>query len=131
SQTTIIYRGPVVINVKSSLDIGGQGATSDLTTPASAIHWNFKGGNNEVVSVGGGGNTLGVFYAPNNALIYKGNGEFFGAIASKSVDINGTGALHIDEYALLPVTTTKQVLMTDNIIVCYAPTNSRRSRITR
>ena len=131
SQTTIIYRGPVVINVKSSLDIGGQGATSDLTTPASAIHWNFKGGNNEVVSVGGGGNTLGVFYAPNNALIYKGNGEFFGAIASKSVDINGTGALHIDEDALLPVTTTKQVLITANIIVAYTATNYSLWRITQ
>lgn len=131
AQTTIIYRGPVVINVNSSLDIGGQGATSDLTTPASAIHWNFKGGNGEVVSVGGGGNTLGVFYSPNNNLIYKGNGDFYGAIASKSVDVNGTGALHIDEDALLPVTTTKQVVTTATIIVGYTATNYSLWRITQ
>jgi type IV pilus assembly PilX-like protein len=131
AQTTIIYRGPVVINVKSSLDIGGQGSTSDLTTPAAAIHWNFKGGNGEVVSVGGGGNTLGVFYAPNNALIYKGNGDFYGAIAAKSVDVNGTGALHIDEDALLPVTTTKQVIVNARIIVAYTATNYSLWRITQ
>jgi hypothetical protein len=121
----------VVINVNSSLDIGGQGETSDLATPASAIHWNFKGGNGEVVSVGGGGNTLGVFYAPNNALIYKGNGDFYGAIASKSVDVNGTGALHIDEDALLPVTTTKQVITTAVIVVGYNATNYSLWRITQ
>ncbi|HXU39142.1 MAG TPA: hypothetical protein VN937_22500 [Blastocatellia bacterium] len=131
AQTTIIYRGPVVINVNSSLDIGGQGATSDLTTPASAIHWNFKGGNGQVVSVGGGGNTLGVFYSPNNNLIYKGNGDFYGAIASKSVDVNGTGALHIDEDALLPVTTTKQVVVSTTIIVGYTATNYCLWRITQ
>ena len=131
AQTTIIYRGPVVINVNTSLDIGGQGATSDLTTPASAVHWNFRGGNGEVVSVGGGGNTLGVFYAPNNALIYKGNGDFYGAIAAKNVDINGTGKLHIDEDALLPVTTTKEVITTATIIVGYTATNYSLWRITQ
>jgi len=131
AQTTIVYRGPVVINVNNSLDIGGQGATSDLSTPASAIHWNFKGGNGEVVSVGGGGNTLGVFYSPNNALIYKGNGDFYGAIASKWVDVTGTGKLHIDEDALLPATTTKQVVTTAIIIVGYTATNYSLWRITQ
>lgn len=131
AQSTIIYRGPVVINVNTSLDIGGQGSTSDLTTPASAVHWNFKGGNGEVVSVGGGGNTLGVFYAPNNNLQYKGNGDFYGAIASKSVDVNGNGALHIDEDALLPVTTTKQVVVSTTIIVGYTATNYCLWRITQ
>jgi hypothetical protein len=131
AQTTIIYRGPVVINVNTSLDIGGQGTTSDLATPASAIHWNFKGGNGEVVSVGGGGNTLGVFYAPNNALIYKGNGDFYGAIAARNVDVDGTGKLHIDEDALLPATTTKEVVTTATIIVGYTATNYSLWRITQ
>jgi len=131
AQTRIIYRGPVVINVNTSLDIGGQGATSDLTTPASAVHWNFKGGSGQLVSVGGGGDTLGVFYAPNNALLYKGNGNFYGAIAAKSVDVNGTGALHIDEDALLPVTTTKKVIVTATIIVGYSATNYSLWRITQ
>ncbi|MEK6299301.1 MAG: PilX N-terminal domain-containing pilus assembly protein [Acidobacteriota bacterium] len=131
AQTNIIYRGPVVINVNTSLDIGGQGATSDLATPASAIHWNFRGGNGEVVSVGGGGNTLGVFYAPNNALIYKGTGDFYGAIAAKNVDVNGTAKLHIDEDALLPVTTTIQVVTTATIVVGYTATNYSLWRITQ
>ena len=131
AQTRIIYRGPVVINVNTSLNIGGQGATSDLTTPASAVHWNFKGGNGELVSVGGGGDTLGVFYAPNNDLTYTGNGDFYGAIAAKTVTVKGTGKLHIDEDALLPVMTTKKVIINATIIVGYTATNYSLWRITQ
>jgi PilX N-terminal len=131
AQTTIIYRGPVVINVNSSLNIGGQGATSDLKTPASAVHWNFRGGSGQQVSVGGGGDTLGVFYAPNNDLVYTGNGNFYGAIAARNVTVKGTGALHIDQDALLPVTTTKKVVVTATIIVGYTATNYSLWRITQ
>jgi hypothetical protein len=131
AQTKIIYRGPVVINVNTSLNIGGQGATSDLTTPASAVHWNFKGGSGQLVSVGGGGDTLGVFYAPNNDLTYTGNGDFFGAIAARNVTVKGTGALHIDQDALLPVTTTQKVVVTAKIIVGYTATNYSLWRITQ
>jgi hypothetical protein len=131
SQTKIIYRGPVVINVNTTLDIGGQGATSDLTTPASAVHWNFKGGAGQTISVGGGGDTLGVFYAPNNDLTYTGNGDFYGAMAAKNVVVKGTGALHIDQDALLPVTTTKKVVVTAKIIVGYTATNYSLWRITQ
>jgi hypothetical protein len=131
AQTMILYRGPVVINVNTSLNVGGQGATADLTTPASAVHWNFRGGNGEQVSVGGGGDTLGVFYAPNNDLTYTGNGNFYGAIAAKSVTVKGTGALHIDQDALLPVTTTKKVVVSTTIIVGYTATNYSLWRITQ
>jgi len=131
AQTKIIYRGPVVINVSTTLDIGGQGATSDLTTPASAVHWNFKGGAGQTISVGGGGDTLGVFYAPNNDLTYTGNGDFYGAMAARNVVIKGTGALHIDQDALLPVTTTKKVVVTAKVIVGYTATNYSLWRITQ
>jgi hypothetical protein len=132
SQTQIVYAGPVVINVKSSLNIGGQGQIQGgSTTPASAIHWNFKGGNGEVVQLNGGGNTLGVYYCPNNQLNYYGNGEFFGAIAAKSVQLSGNTKIHIDEDALLPVTTTKKVVVTAVITVGYTATNYSLWRITQ
>lgn len=131
AQTEIIYRGPVVINVQKSLELGGQGSISDISLPASSIHWNFRGGNNEVVSLGGGGNTLGVFYAPNNILQIKGNGNFYGAIAARNVDINGNGAIHVDEDSLLPVTTTKEVVTTAVIIVGYTASNYSLWRITQ
>ena len=132
AQTKIIYAGPVVINVQSSLNIGGQGSSSDQTlVPPSSIHWNFKGGNNEVVSLGGGSNTLGVFYAPNNNLQIKGNGPFYGAIAARSVAMNGTGAIHIDEDTLLPVTTTIQVNQQATITIGYSATNYSLWRVTQ
>jgi hypothetical protein len=131
AQTKILYAGPVVINVKSSLNIGGQGSISDLSTPASAIHYNFKGGGSEVVHVGGGGDTVGVFYAPNNALEMGGGGDFYGAIAAKTVNIKGNGAFHIDEDAVLPVTTTQTVFVTAIITVGYTASNYSLWRITQ
>ncbi len=132
SQTQILYAGPVVINVKSSLDIGGQGAIQGgSSTPASAIHWNFKGGNGEVVALHGGGDTVGVFYAPNNQLKLYGNGQFYGAIAGKSVDLNGSTKIHIDQDALLPVTTTSKVVVTTIITVGYTGSNYSLWRITQ
>ncbi len=131
AQTQIIYAGPVEINVKSSLDIGGQGSISDLSTPASAIHWNFKGGNGEVVEIHGGGNTVGVFYAPNNQLNLYGSGDFYGAIAAKSVDLGGSTKLHIDEDALLPITTTEKVIVNSVITVGYTGSNYSLWRITQ
>lgn len=131
SQTQIVYAGPVVINVKSSLDIGGQGSISDLSTPASAIHWNFKGGNGEVVQIHGGGNTVGVFYAPNNLLKLYGNGDFYGAIAAKTVDLNGSTKIHIDQDALLPVTTTKKVVIKAAITIGYTGSDYSLWRITQ
>jgi PilX N-terminal len=132
AQTKIIYAGPVVINVQSSLNIGGQGSSSDQTlVPPSSIHWNFKGGNGEVVQIGGGGDTIGCFYAPNNALQVKGGGDFYGAIAAQSVDINGNGAFHIDEDAVLPVTTTQTILITATITVGYTGSNYNLWRITQ
>ena len=50
--------------MKSSLDVGAQSAVADLRIPASAIRWNFRGGKDERIYLGGGGSTLGVFYAP-------------------------------------------------------------------
>jgi cytoskeletal protein CcmA (bactofilin family) len=122
----------VVINVKSSLDIGGQGSIQGgSSTPASAIHWNFKGGNGEVVQLHGGGDTVGVFYAPNNQLKLYGNGEFYGAIAAKSVDLNGSTKIHIDQDALLPVTTTNKVTVKTVITVGYTGSNYSLWRITQ
>jgi hypothetical protein len=132
AQTQIFYAGPVVINVKSSLDIGGQGSIQGgSSTPASAIHWNFKGGNGEVVQLHGGGDTVGVFYAPNNQLKLYGNGQFYGAIAAKSVDLNGSTKLHIDQDALLPVTTTEKVSVTTVITVGYTGSDYSLWRITQ
>ncbi len=131
AQTQIIYAGPVEINVNSSLDIGGQGSISDLSTPASAVHWNFKGGNNEVVQIHGGGNTVGVFYAPNNMLKLYGTGDFYGAIAAKSVDLGGSTKIHIDQDAILPITTTEKVIVNAIITVSYTGSNYSLWRITQ
>lgn len=131
AQTNIIYRGPVVINVKTSLDIGAQGQVSNLALPASSVRWNFKGGSGQTVSVGGGGNTLGVFYAPNNVLYMRGGTTFFGAIAARRVDVGGTADIHIDEDALSGVLTTVDTTTITTSIVGYTASSYSLWRITQ
>ncbi len=131
AQTTIIFKGPVVINVMSSLDVGAQSSPSDLSLPASAIRWNFKGGPGKTVSIGGGGRTLGVFYAPNNDLTMRGNTSFYGAIVARSINVVGTADIHIDEDSLTGVTTTTGSSTTTTTTVGYTGTNYNLWRITQ
>lgn len=131
AQTNIIYRGPVVINVKTSLDVGAQGQVSNLALPASSVRWNFKGGNGQTVSIGGGGNTLGVFYSPNNVLYMRGGTSFYGAIAARRVDVGGTADIHIDEDALSGVLTTVDTTTITTGVVGYTASSYSLWRITQ
>lgn len=131
SQTQIIFKGPVTINVKNSLDVGAQGTISDLSTPASAIRWNFVGGSGQTVSVGGGGATLGVFYAPNNVLYMRGGTTFYGSISALSISLGGNADIHVDEDAVPGVLTTQVVSTTSTFTVGYTATNYSLWRITQ
>jgi uncharacterized protein Veg len=131
SQTQIIFKGAVTINVKNSLDVGAQGTISNPAIPASAIRWNFVGGNGQTVSLGGGGATLGVFYAPNNALLMRGGTTFYGAISALSVSLGGNANIHIDEDAVPGVLTTQSVTGTDIFTVGYTATNYSLWRLTQ
>ncbi|HEY9231606.1 MAG TPA: hypothetical protein VIS78_05650, partial [Blastocatellia bacterium] len=89
------------------------------------------GGHGEVVQLGGGGATVGVFYAPNNELDMAGGTNFYGAIAAQSVTVKGNGSFHIDEDAVIPVTTTQTVLLTATITIGYTASNYSLWRITQ
>jgi Tfp pilus assembly protein PilX len=130
-QGSIIFAGPVVINVESSLNVGAQGQISDTSLPASAIRWNFKGGSGQTVSVGGGGNTLGVFYSPNNDLELQGGTTFYGTIAARNINLGGNAAIHIDEDAITGVQTTQTVSTTTSVTVGYTAANYSLWRITQ
>jgi len=131
SQTQIIFKGPVTINVNNSLDVGAQGQIADVSTPASAIRWNFVGGSGQTVSIGGGGNTLGVFYAPNNTLYMRGGTTFYGSIAALSVSLGGNADIHVDEDSVPGVLTTQTVSTTTTATIGYTATNYSLWRITQ
>ncbi|PYP89633.1 MAG: hypothetical protein DMF61_02895 [Blastocatellia bacterium AA13] len=131
AQATIVFKGPVIINVKSTLDVGAQSSPSDLSMPASAIRWNFVGGANQTISIGGGGKTLGVFYAPNNDLSMRGNTSFYGSIVARNVSVGGTADIHVDEDALSGVTTTVGSSTSTTVTVGYTGRNYNLWRITQ
>jgi Tfp pilus assembly protein PilX len=131
ASSTIVFRGQVTINVKNSLDVHSNNSIEDLGIRASDIRWNFKGGAGQTISVGGSGDTLGVFYAPNNDLQVTGNGEFYGAITARNVIMKGNADIHIDEDSVPGVLTTSTITTTTSTVVGYTATNYSLWRITQ
>jgi Tfp pilus assembly protein PilX len=130
-QGSIIFNGPVIINVESSLNVGAQGQIADTSLAGSSIRWNFKGGNAQTVSIGGGGNTLGVFYCPNNDLNMLGGTEFYGTIAAKNISLGGNAKIHVDEDAIAGVETTQTITTQTSVTVGYTAANYSLWRITQ
>lgn len=130
-QGSIIFNGPVIINVESSLTVGAQGKIADTSLPASSIRWNFKGGSGQTVNIGGGGDTLGVFYSPNNDLNMQGGTTFYGTIAARNINLGGNAAIHIDEDAITGVQTTQTLTTQTSVAVGYTATSYSLWRITQ
>jgi hypothetical protein len=130
AQATIVYRGPVTINVQSGLDAGA-GSDVNSVVPPSAIRWNFVGGAGQLVYIGGHGAVVGVFYAPNNDLEIRGGGDFYGTVAALSVDVNGNMGIHVDEDAISGVQRNVAMNITTTSTVGYTATNYSLWRITQ
>ncbi|HVG22095.1 MAG TPA: PilX N-terminal domain-containing pilus assembly protein [Blastocatellia bacterium] len=131
AQATIVYKGPVTINVQSSLDAGAGTDVVNSPVPPSSIRWNFVGGSNQRIYIGGHGAVVGVFYAPNNDLQIRGTGDFFGAIAARSVDLRGSGNIHVDEDAISSVQRIVPQHVAISSLVGYTATNYNLWRITQ
>ncbi len=128
AQAAVIFKGPVIINVKSGLTDWAGSTIADPSVPASAIRWNVVGGN---VDLGGHGMTLGVFYAPNSPLNMQGGTDFYGAIVSQSVSLGGNAGIHIDEDAVSGASYNQELFSTTTSIVGYTATNYSLWRITQ
>ena len=131
AQATIVYKGPVTINVKDSLSAGAGTDVATSTVRPSAIRWNFFGGAGQMISIGGNHAIVGVFYAPNNDLLIGGTGDFYGGVAARNIDISGTGAIHIDEDAQSGVQTTVIQNTTTTGVIGYTATSYSLWRITQ
>jgi Tfp pilus assembly protein PilX len=131
AQATIIYKGPVTINVQSSLDAGAGTNVATTQVPPASIRWNFVGGSGQRIYIGGNGAVLGVFYAPNNDLEMRGTGDFYGAVAARSVDLRGNGNIHVDEDAISSVERVVPQHTLIPSIVGYTATNYNLWRITQ
>jgi Ca2+-binding RTX toxin-like protein len=79
-QATIVYKGPVTINVKDTLTAGAGTDVAASTVPPASIRWNFLGGAGQTILLGGNSAVVGVFFAPNNDVQISGTGDFYGAM---------------------------------------------------
>ena len=131
AQATIVYRGPVTINVQSGLDAGAGTDVNNSQVPPASIRWNVVGGSGLRVYIGGHGNVVGVFYAPNNDLDIRGTGDFYGAIAARSINIGGSGKIHVDEDAISGVQRAVPIHTAISNVVGYTATSYSLWRITQ
>lgn len=88
--------GFVVLNVKSTLSIAGQGIANSLTVEPEALQINFAGTS---ASLGGNGGMSAIITAPNASVSLGGGGSagfMVGAIRAKNISDQGGYPVHYD-----------------------------------
>jgi hypothetical protein len=100
--------GPVVINLAGQnlgssstpvLDMSG-GAFSNTTNIASNLVINYGGSN--PMTIIGGSNAFAVINAPNSALTFQGNSDFFGQAIGNTINVQGNGHFYWDKALVTP-----------------------------
>ena len=93
----LAVNGYVVLNVKTSLSLTGQGILNGLTQAAEAVQINYAGTGG--VSIGGNGAMSAVLTAPNATVSLGGGGSkgyMVGSIRALNVSVQGGYPLHYD-----------------------------------
>ena len=99
TQGQINVSGYVVINIKSSLSIGGLGVSNGVSSsiPPQCVVINYAGTNS--VSISGNGAVSALLNAPNATVSLGGGGSggyFVGAIQANNVSVQGGYPIHYD-----------------------------------
>ena len=95
-QASMAITGYVVLNVKTTLSIAGQGIANSLSTPPEALQINFAGVS---ASLGGNGGISGIITAPNASVTLGGGGSsgfMVGAIRGANIRDQGGYPVHYD-----------------------------------
>ncbi len=96
-QASIKVVGYVVLNVRTSLTITGQGIANPLTTLPEAFQINYAGTSG--VSIGGNGAASAIITAPQASVTLGGGGSsgyLVGAIRAQNVSVQGGYPVHYD-----------------------------------
>lgn len=99
NQGDISVSGYVVINVKSSLSIAGNGISNGIATsiPPECVTINYAGTNS--VSINGNGAVSAVINAPNAAVDLGGGGSagyMIGSVQARDINVKGGYPIHYD-----------------------------------
>ena len=99
TQGQINVSGYVVLNIKSTLSIGGLGISNGVSTsiPPQAVVINYAGTNS--ISINGNGAISAILNAPNATVALGGGGSggyFVGAVQANNVSVQGGYPVHYD-----------------------------------
>jgi len=93
----LVTNGYVVLNVRSSLSINGQGVANPLTTSPEALQINYGG--TSAVTLGGNGGISAIISAPNATVNLGGGGSkgyLVGAVQAANISDQGGYPVHYD-----------------------------------
>ena len=96
-QSYIAINGYVVLNIKSSLSLTGQGVLNGITQKPEALQINYAGTNSS--SIGGNGGMSALITAPNAEVDLSGGGSqgyMIGSVQAKVVSDQGGYPVHYD-----------------------------------
>ena len=94
---SITVTGYVVLNVRTSLDVEGEGLVNSLNVPPEALQINYAGTSS--ASVGGNGGVSAIITAPLASVSLHGGGSsgfMTGAIRALNVAVQGGFPIHYD-----------------------------------
>jgi hypothetical protein len=99
NQGSVEVSGYVVLNVKTSFSIGGNGISNGITSsiPPECVQINYAGTN--AVTINGNGAVSAVINAPNGDVTLGGGGSggyMVGSIQAKNVNVHGGYPVHYD-----------------------------------
>jgi Tfp pilus assembly protein PilX len=102
ASVTVSPPGSVVLNFPSTspspISIQGQGI-SNPTNIANNFQINYGGTGS--VSIAGNGSEYAIVDAPNASVDIGGNGDFFGRVIGKAINVHGNGKFHFDRNSVL------------------------------
>jgi hypothetical protein len=101
--TLIIDSGPVIVNlagvgVSIPLDITGGGMINSVTPAYNATSFQILYGGTGTIKLKGGGQSIGVMYAPNASYSIGGGADWYGSLIGGTLTDMGGSAIHYDKH---------------------------------
>lgn len=93
---SVTVTGPTVMYISGPASFGGNGLINATGDPSNLVIYSTG----TTMMVDGTAGFYGSVVAPNADILLQGTSEYFGVLLGKTIDIDGTADIHVDEAAV-------------------------------
>ncbi len=96
---SLTVNGQLELYVTGDCNVGGNGIVNDSGLPSNLVVYSTheSSGESNGFTLSGNSAFYGAVYAPNANLAVTGDGDIYGALVGKTVNVSGNGDIHYDE----------------------------------